>query len=549
MKDKSEILPSKRPPRRSPPRDRVGEHVDPSISSSNEDSETLSLAIKQTLSARATLYWPSKELREELALAAKGLMGYLNFLETQEDGDMLVIGLCARLLGPEGLDPQDFFLEVIENKGIVEDPKKLAKLCLHTLEGHLLGVEYGHEGPELGHSRAVTIALLGDVGAFTTHSAPATGTVRTKEVHTRLKESFSDYALQLEDKSSEYRQLVDQSTKRARKFGGGEIVGPTKSKERTRVEEESIPRTGIHDCGKDVDELLGRFEKEGHLVPTKWSAARLHEKRVETIQEPLAGHMSASPSEILWTWDILAGRGLDSAYTGNPDKETDFFSPARAGGTCAFLIGCGYHSALEVLHGTMLYVGQDLQHVLPEAVEIREKETGFKEPLDAGTLFHSGAATSLVEDLLDDMTSTVGRETKSSIKIVQEEKPSIEMVHKEQVKKKPVVKESVEPKVSAKKKPMWQILSDLGFESVAVPIFRVAHQLEELSKKNPKQAIKSGEEYLDHKTHKKNTEYVRKIQSFVDHLKMEQLKQVKNELHKFKEEQNPKHDKDSQFKV
>ncbi|ARB93984.1 hypothetical protein [Legionella longbeachae] len=533
--DKSESFPTKRPTRRSPPRERVGEHVDPSISSSKDDSETLSLALRQTISARASLYWPSKELRDELGLAAKGLMGYLDFLKTQKDGDMLVIGLCARLLGPEGLDPQEFFLEVIDKKGIVEEPERLAELCRHTLEGHLLAVEDGHEGPELGHSRAVTIALLGDVGAFTTHSAPATGTVRTKEVHRRLKESFSDYALQLEGKSSEDRHLVDESTKRARKIGGGEVVGPTKGPERKRVEEESIPRTGIHDCGKDVDELLGRFEKEGHLVPTKWSSARLHERRVETIQEPLAGHMSASPSEILWTWDVLAGRGLDSAYTGNSSKETDFFSSARAAGTCAFLVGCGYHSALEVLHGTMLYVGQDPQYVLPEAVEMNEKETGIKEPLDVGILFHSGAATSLVEDLLNDMTSEVGNNVKSSIEIVNEEVP--------------VAKELVEPKVSTKKKPMWQVLSDMGFESVAVPIFKVAHKLEELSKTNLKQAIKSGEEYLAYKTHKKDTEYVKRIQSFVEHLKMKQSKQVKSELHKFKEEQNPKHDKDSQFKV
>ncbi|WP_133131531.1 hypothetical protein [Legionella sainthelensi] len=111
-----------------------------------------------------------------------------------------------------------------------------------------------------------------------------------------------------------------------------------------------------------------------------------------------------------------------------------------------------------------------------------------------------------------------------------------------------VEQESVEPKVSSKKKPMWEVLSDMGFESVAVPIFKVAQKLEELSKTNPKQAIKSAEEYLAHKTHKKDTEYVRKIQSFVDHLKMTQSKLVKSELHKFKEDQPPK-PKDSQFKV
>lgn len=98
-------------------------------------------------------------------------------------------------------------------------------------------------------------------------------------------------------------------------------------------------------------------------------------------------------------------------------------------------------------------------------------------------------------------------------------------------------------------KPMWRVLSDMGFERVSVPIFRVAQQLEELSKTNPKQAIISGEEYLAHKTHKQDTEYVRKIQSFVDHLKMEHGKQMKGDLQKFKEEQPPQPDNDSQFKI
>nr|WP_261975447.1 hypothetical protein [Legionella sainthelensi] len=102
------------------------------------------------------------------------------------------------------------------------------------------------------------------------------------------------------------------------------------------------------------------------------------------------------------------------------------------------------------------------------------------------------------------------------------------------------------------RKPMWAILADIGgFKpgTVAAPIFRVAEQLETLSKTNPKQAIKSGEEYLAWKGHKKDTEYVRRIQSFVDKLKSEHsFKSIKGDLHKFKEDQNPKQ-KDSQYKV
>lgn len=541
--DKLENVPTKRSPRRSPPRERVGEHVDPAILSSNDDSETLSLALSQTISARASLYWPSTELIDELSVAAHGLLGYIDFLTKQEDGDSLIIGLCARVLGPEGLDPQDFFIEATRGT-IIDNPKGLAEFCRNTLESHLSSVYEGVDGPEIGHARAITIALLGDVGAFMTATGATTGTVRDEKVSIRLKESFSDYALQIEGMGPEHRDLVNDSAQRGRNVGGGGVVGPTKSKERKRVdEEELIPRTGIHDCGKDADELLGRFEKKGHLVPTKWASARLHETRVNNIDEPLAGHMSASPSEILWTWDILAGRGLDSAYTGNPEKETDYFSSARAAGACAFLVGCGYHSALEVLHGTMIYVGQDPVEVLPHAKEMRSIETGVQEPLDVGVLFHSGAATKLVEELLDNTTSEVGLNVKSSINLELIDSPSLEVANKE----KPSVEKSVEPKATSKKRPMWRVLSDMGFESVAVPIYKVADRLEHLSKTDPKQAIKLGEEYLAYKQHKKDTEYVRKIQSFVDNLKVDYSKQMKNDLLKFKEELSSKQNNERQF--
>jgi hypothetical protein len=399
-------------PRRSPPREPVEDHVDPAVSS-QDDSETLELALSQTVSARACLYWPSGELAHELGTAAKGFEGFLEFLQTQKDGDALIIGLCARLLGPEGLDPQEFF-----EKGKVDDPHVLAGLCLKTLGKHLSNVAKEGDGPELGHSRAVTIALLGDVGAFMAATGATTGTDRSPEVSRGLKTAFATYALALEGKDADEIgfQLIEKSVARCKELGGGEVVGPTKSKERKRVPgEEPIPRTGIHDCGKDADELLGRFEKEGHLVPTKWASARLNEERVRVTGEPLAGHMSASPSEILWTWDVLAGRGLRSAYIGT-DRRGEPHSPARAAGACAFLVGCGYHSALEVLHGTMNYVGQKPEPVvLKEAAEMRKDQEEEVESLhvDAGAIFHSGAATSLVDELMDDMTSETGQAKKA----------------------------------------------------------------------------------------------------------------------------------------
>ncbi|WP_115708873.1 hypothetical protein [Legionella sainthelensi] len=173
-------------------------------------------------------------------------------------------------------------------------------------------------------------------------------------------------------------------------------------------------------------------------------------------------------------------------------------------------------------------------------------------------LFNDEKVKTTAPEWINDINETLAKDphaSKLSFQSVMKEdvepksvKKHVEPKHLKESFKPKHMKESVEPKVSTKKKPMWEVLSDMGFESVAVPIFKVAQKLEELSKTNPKQAIKSGEEYLAHKTHKKDTEYVRKIQSFVDHLKMAQSKLVKSELHKFKEDQPPK-PKDSQFKV
>jgi hypothetical protein len=64
---------------------------------------------------------------------------------------------------------------------------------------------------------------------------------------------------------------------------------------------------------------------------------------------------------------------------------------ARAAGAAAFLIGNGYHSAVEVTEGILSYTGQRMRS--PEILENGKK--------DAADLFGHGAATSLIGELLD----------------------------------------------------------------------------------------------------------------------------------------------------
>ena len=69
-----------RAPQRAAPRKHVGEHIDPAAASV-DDSQTLQLAISQTIAARACLYWPSRELDRELRTAASGLLKFINSLK------------------------------------------------------------------------------------------------------------------------------------------------------------------------------------------------------------------------------------------------------------------------------------------------------------------------------------------------------------------------------------------------------------------------------------------------------------------------------------
>lgn len=62
---------------------------------------------------------------------------------------------------------------------------------------------------------------------------------------------------------------------------------------------------------------------------------------------------------------------------------------ARAAGASAFLVGLGYHSAVEVLEGILVYTGQS----------IRTQGTLSSLQRDSAHLFGHGAATDLMTEL------------------------------------------------------------------------------------------------------------------------------------------------------
>lgn len=344
---------------------------------------TQALALQQTMDARAALYHPGPALRQEIGLAAGTLKTLIGKLD-----EPLQAALGGRILGSEGLLPN-------------EKPAAL----LATLE-RVAGGTHSEPGSASAKDRAVVIALMGDIGALYADTGATTG------VEGRSMEQAASLRTQLgaEMKKMGLVPTDDAIVKRVQDVGGSGAVGPTKKQERTRPENDRPPRTGIHNLGHQADEQLG-IPADQRLPRSRWDVAHIRSDRVLDTTEPLVGHMSGSPAEILQVWDMLRGVKGPQQYVGVLDAHQKLLAQgsapampmaglrsqeqeerlARVAGADAFLVGLGYHSAVEVMEGTLAYTGQDVR----EAVGARQ---------DATHLFGHGAASSLVGELLTTQT-------------------------------------------------------------------------------------------------------------------------------------------------
>lgn len=350
----------------------TAKHVDPATRSET-CGDTRQLAVIQTVAARQVLYQPSESLQHELGKAANSLHPIYRALDAQDKQ-----ALGARLFGAEGLMPgqsSSDLLAVLNRVGRSPDRSS-------------------------AHDRAIVIALMGDIGALYAATGATTGTNRPPEESARLRTNLSERLAEAGLAPPDSRSIQNVQAE-----GGSSAVGPDKKAERTRPAAPHIDRTGIHNLGEDADEIID-VPRHARIPPSKWDVAHIAENRVNGTVEPFAGHMSGSPAEILQTWDMLCGEPAEQQFVGTlhgrleaPTEHHDpmqMLSPAqqeqhraRAAGACAFLVGLGYHSAVEVIEGTLTYIGQSMR---------RHDVLGTGQR-DAGHLFGQGAATELMSEL------------------------------------------------------------------------------------------------------------------------------------------------------
>lgn len=327
--------------------------VDPSLRS-NEDGSTRELALSQTMNARNMLYHPGEVLKDELRTAAGTLALFYRQRNAEER-----IAMGARLFGSEGLLPK-------------QGPDDLQRAL------DRVGAKNGS-----ATDRAVVIALMGDIGALFASTGATTGVEgRTPEQSAALRTLIMRMF-----------NVSENDVLRVQRTGGSEAVGPRKAAERSRPDPQNKPpRTGIHDLGDQADELL-KIPLDQRLPHSSWAVAHLAFDRVADTEEPLVGHMSGSPAEILQVWDMLRGVESSRQFFLPEGKTVHDLPPeerdarlARAAGASGFLVALGYHSAVEVIEGTLLYTGQRIGDLV-----WRDQ--------DAAHLFGVDAATKLLNEM------------------------------------------------------------------------------------------------------------------------------------------------------
>ncbi|MCL6702963.1 hypothetical protein [Pseudomonas sp. T1.Ur] len=346
---------------------------DPAIQSARV-AKTADLALSQTMESRRVLYKPGDVLISELGSAASVLYKVVDNLSGESQKE-----LCAHLLG-EG--------RLLDGGGVAEVLAAVKRVSATSSSDTEVASAV---------DRAAVMSLMGDIGGFYTTPANV-----SEQLMLELNDGF--VRLDLEVPTS-------QEIEHVKKISGSASVGPDKRIERKVRQFESISEiplwAGIHNKGVEADELLG-VSTEHRIPESRWTKFDIKRTRLQEAEEPFVGHMSASPGEILLVWDLLRGeKGKDqfskffplSSTLSTDDMRRKFMDDltaneqsqryARAAGAGALLVGLGYHSAVEVLEGILVYTGQN----------IRQEGVLLSSQRDAGHLFGSGAATDLMVEL------------------------------------------------------------------------------------------------------------------------------------------------------
>jgi hypothetical protein len=358
---------------------RGDEFIDPA-NHARLDEVARTLALRQCLAARKLFYSPGEVLRQQIGQAAEKT---LDIVKNLSESDLK--SLTRRLFSPAGLLAKKSPEVLVEMLGRLVEDSRLQTSCANAID------------------RTAFISLLGDIGGLYA-DAKKDSTSFSAEQKMSLLRRVSHLV-----EEAKLTPLSEEIVERVAQISAGTgVVGPRKKAERQRSDAQ-LPRTGLHDLGKEVDEKLG-IPDQLQIPPVHWKPMRIKAARLLDTPEPLVAHMSGGPSEILMVWDMLCGKRGEEIYTAalvaqqhaidsgfgssqpmeHFDREEKNARLARVAGACAMLVGVGHHSAVEVAESALKYTGQDLRSVLDD-----------KSTQDAAHLLGAGAATDLITELFE----------------------------------------------------------------------------------------------------------------------------------------------------
>jgi hypothetical protein len=253
-------------------------------------------------------------------------------------------------------------------------------------------IERVAEGNGTATDRISLVALMGDIGALLADTGATTG----------VGDRNADDAGQLREAIREqFPSLSEENVERMKELGDSGVVGPNKSNERVRGSADLVARQGLHGLGALADKVLG--VKEADAIPVvEWQEASISETKVNSTAEPLSGHMSGPPSEVLMVWDALVDGDKTQPYTHAHDRTVQQGSQERAfqdvdigeakgarlAGATAMLVAIGFHSPVENIESALKYTGQNPRTDLIEGAQD-----------DAAGSLGQGAATALFTEL------------------------------------------------------------------------------------------------------------------------------------------------------
>lgn len=307
----------------------VDGHYDPTLNSSERTKE---LALKQSLSARNMLYFPDEQVSTELLGAATSLRRLFGAIPPSELSHLLR-GFRFRI-GPDA-------------KGRPSDIGYINNLLDRVINNRATGFD-----------RATLLGLVSDIGGTLYWEAEAgarTGGIAPSALRTALT-SIGLYPPGISD------------FKRIMSVGGSQATGPRKDALRVTIGTPTVTRSGIHDTGRQADALIQRVhptEAIEALPNYSWPVSYLQRRDFEGRSEPLVGRMSgASIIEMMTGFDVLRGVQAQDQFSqaitapsAGLDASVQRQREARVSAAASFMLGVGFHSALEVLEPVQAYLG------------------------------------------------------------------------------------------------------------------------------------------------------------------------------------------------